>query len=95
MRFRRAVPGVARHLCLHTLILILLASSAGLASRAWAQPSCALGSSSSIPACRASVAAAEYRFDLAKSQPHSTAAACGCRNAACLPCLGTSLPPSE
>ena len=39
MRFRRAVPGVAHHLCLHTLILVLLASSAGLASRAWAQPS--------------------------------------------------------
>ena len=39
MRFRRAVPRVARHLCLHTLILVLLASSAGLASRAWAQPS--------------------------------------------------------
>src|ERR1700738_2006054 len=38
MSFRRAVPGVARHLCLHTLILVLLAS-AGLASPAWAQPS--------------------------------------------------------
>ena len=48
MRFRRAVPRVARHLCLHTLILVLLASSAGLASRAWAQPS--QSSSSQAPA---------------------------------------------
>jgi hypothetical protein len=38
MRFRRAVPGGALHLCLHTLILVLLAS-AGLVGRAWAQPS--------------------------------------------------------
>ena len=39
MRFRRAVPEVARHLCFRTLIVVVLASGAGVATAAWAEGS--------------------------------------------------------